>query len=146
MRKRGGGFAMDSELVEVFAAGGMREALVVKGALECAGIEVVVANENLQAAMGDIPPSLPTFPRIMVKRSDVARAAAIIRAANQRHHEVRRRIDAEWDEEDEPAAPSRDFGRDFEDVGLLGILTDSIKFLFAVPFRILRFFIRPAKS
>lgn len=69
-------------LVEAYRASHPAQAHALRFALEEAGIRVVIQNEALQDAIGDIPGGWSSAPRIMVEESQLAAARAIIE-----HHE-----------------------------------------------------------
>ncbi|MHC4957921.1 MAG: putative signal transducing protein [Planctomycetota bacterium] len=68
-----------ANLIEVYAARDVTHAYLLKHRLEDAGIEVMVANESLQGAIGEIPAGLATSPRILVDEADVERAVALLK-------------------------------------------------------------------
>jgi len=106
------------KLREVFIADSLPKAYLIKSALECRNIFVEIKNEYLQGAIGDLPPSLPTFPRIMVKPVDAERALKIIHETEKRIHD-RENTDPDWDEPDDAdEVPSSSEGNDFDTVGI----------------------------
>jgi len=70
-------------LVEVFVARDVPHAYLVKASLEDEGVFTVVQGENLQIAMGDIPMQ-DAAPRILVRKTEVARALEILRKNGER--------------------------------------------------------------
>jgi hypothetical protein len=68
----------ERQFVEVYRARNNPQALVMKQALQEAGIRVIVENELLQGAVGELPAGWATAPRIMVESRDVARARDIL--------------------------------------------------------------------
>ena len=67
------------KLVEVYAARDLQHAYLLKAALEDAGIEARIGNENLQGGVGELPAGLATAPRIVVFRSDAQRATEVLK-------------------------------------------------------------------
>jgi hypothetical protein len=70
---------MTDELVEVTVARDIPHAYMIKGLLEEAGIQVHVGNENLQTAVGLVPPGYSTAPRIIVLESQAKQALQILK-------------------------------------------------------------------
>ena len=70
-------------LVEVFTARDVTHAYLVKATLESDGLFVVIQGENLAIAAGDIPLQ-EAAPRILVRKSDAARAIEILKENGER--------------------------------------------------------------
>lgn len=68
----------DLKFVEAYRAAHPIQAHALRLALEEAGIRVVIENEALQGAIGDVPPGWSSAPRLMVEDSNLATARAII--------------------------------------------------------------------
>jgi tRNA pseudouridine65 synthase len=66
-------------MTEVYAARDVTHAYLLKHKLEDAGIEVMIMNESLQGALGEIPMGLATSPRILVDEEDAEKAVALLR-------------------------------------------------------------------
>jgi len=67
-----------SSLVEVEIARNMFEAHLMRSTLEAAGIPAFLMNEELQAAIGDVPLGFQTLPRICVEERHVDAARKIL--------------------------------------------------------------------
>ena len=67
----------EHELVEIFRAKYMQQAVLLKAALEEAGIRCVVENDSLDNATGGLALGWSTDPRIMVETPDAVRATEI---------------------------------------------------------------------
>jgi hypothetical protein len=67
----------EHELVEIFRAKNMPQAVLLKAALEEAGIRCVVENDTLDNAVGGLTLGWSTDPRLMVEAPDEARATQI---------------------------------------------------------------------
>ena len=70
-------------LVEVFVARDVPHAYLVKMSLDVAGVFSVIQGENLQVALGDIPLQ-DAAPRILVRKSELARARQILKENGER--------------------------------------------------------------
>lgn len=68
----------DLRFVEAYRAAHPIQAHALRLALEAAGIPVVIENEALQGAIGDVPPGWSSAPRLMVDESQLAAARAVI--------------------------------------------------------------------
>ncbi len=68
----------EHNLVEVYRAKNVPQAVAFRQALEDAGIHVVIDNDFLQGAVGELPLGWTTAPRIVVARDDASRARQII--------------------------------------------------------------------
>ncbi len=66
------------KFVEAYRAAHPIQAHALRLALEEAGIRVIIENESLQGAIGDVPPGWSSAPRLMVEESQLATARAII--------------------------------------------------------------------
>ncbi len=67
----------EQELVEIFRAKNMAQAVLLKAALEEAGIRCAVENDPLDNAAGGLALGWSTDPRVMVESPDKARALEI---------------------------------------------------------------------
>lgn len=68
----------DLKFVEAYRAAHPVQAHALRMALEEAGIRVVIENEALQGAIGDVPCGWSSAPRLMVEESQLAAARTII--------------------------------------------------------------------
>ena len=68
----------DLKFVEAYRAAHPIQAHALRLALAEAGIQVVIENEALQGAIGDVPAGWSSAPRLMVEESQLAAARAII--------------------------------------------------------------------
>ena len=68
--------------VQVYMARDTPHAYLLKGALEEAGIEVLVENESLQGALGELS-AFSTAPTLLVKQSDAVRALEILKGIDE---------------------------------------------------------------
>src|SRR6516162_8733926 len=73
----------DDNFIEVYRAKNNLQALVLRHALDDAGIRAMVEGELLQGAVGELPIGWATAPRILVAPADFARARQIIAATDQ---------------------------------------------------------------
>lgn len=78
------------KFVEAYRAAHPIQAHALRMALEEAGIRVIIENEALQGAIGDVPPGWSSAPRLMVEESQLATARAII---NQTDHSERANLE-----------------------------------------------------
>ena len=69
----------DLNFVEAYRAGHAIQAHAIKHALEDAGISVIIENEALQGAIGDVAVGWSSAPRLMVPASQLEAAREIIR-------------------------------------------------------------------
>jgi hypothetical protein len=67
----------EHELVEIYRAKNMAQAVLLKSALEDAGIRCALENDSLDNAVGGLALGWSTDPRVMVEAADQARALAI---------------------------------------------------------------------
>lgn len=72
------------KLVEAYRARNPAQAHALKFALEDAGIHVVIENEPLQDAIGEIPGGWASCPRLLVAESQLATARDLLRRTD--HH------------------------------------------------------------
>lgn len=68
----------DDRLIEIYRARDVIDAHLVKGALEEEGIAARVVGEELQNAIGGLPPGWSSAPAVLVHEVDAARAQEII--------------------------------------------------------------------
>lgn len=68
----------DLKFVEAYRASHPIQAHALRFALEEAGIRVIIENEALQGAIGDVPCGWSSAPRLMVDESQLAAARALI--------------------------------------------------------------------
>lgn len=74
------------KFVEAYRASHPLQAHALRFALEEAGISVVIENEALQDAIGDLPSGWSCAPRLMVEESQLAAARAIISRTDHSEH------------------------------------------------------------
>lgn len=67
------------KFVEAYRAAHPIQAHALRLALEEAGIQVIIENEALQGAIGDVPPGWSSAPRLMVEESQLTAARDVIR-------------------------------------------------------------------
>ena len=72
----------DQNFVEVYRAAGVPQAHALRMVLEEAGIPVVIANSDLQGAIGEISAGWASAPRLMVERANVDQACELIRRSD----------------------------------------------------------------
>ncbi len=72
----------DQNFVEVYRAANLTQAYAVQLALHEADIPVVIANSNLQDAIGEVPGGWSSAPRLMVDECHLAQAREIIGIIN----------------------------------------------------------------
>ncbi|CAN5606229.1 hypothetical protein BH10PLA2_BH10PLA2_39290 [soil metagenome] len=70
----------EHELVEIYRAKNMPHAVLLKAALEEAGIRCVVENDTLDSSAGALALGWSTDPRLMVEAPDELRATEIAKA------------------------------------------------------------------
>lgn len=68
----------DLKYVEAYRAAHPIQAHALRMALEEAGIRVIIENEALQGAIGDVPAGWSSAPKLMVEESQLSAARAII--------------------------------------------------------------------
>lgn len=90
----------ESRFVEVYRARNSPQALVMKEALEAEGIPVMLENELLQGAVGELPIGWATAPRIMVATEDAQRAREFLLEWERKHQPAEGQDDLDDDEED----------------------------------------------
>ncbi len=73
----------DLNFVEAYRASNAIQAHAFRFALERAGLKVMVENESLQDAVGEIPGGWSSSPRLMVEASQLAAAREIISRSDQ---------------------------------------------------------------
>jgi rubrerythrin len=74
----GGNLMNQPQLVEVYRARNMPQAVALKQVLEEAGIRAAVENALLQGVVGELPMGWATAPRILVESGDAPRARDIL--------------------------------------------------------------------
>jgi putative signal transducing protein len=74
---------MSENFVEIFLARNLPDAYIKKATLEGAGIKVIIENEYLQAAIGELPPGPATAPRLMVPAIDADRALRLLQSTRE---------------------------------------------------------------
>ena len=81
----------DLKFVEAYRASHSIQAHALRMALEEAGIRVIIENEALQGAIGDVPPGWSSAPRLLVEESQLSAAREIIgRADHGKSFDLRR--------------------------------------------------------
>ncbi|MFM9963692.1 MAG: DUF2007 domain-containing protein [Planctomycetaceae bacterium] len=80
----------DLKFVEAYRAAHAIQAHALRLVLEEAGIRVIIENEALQGAIGDVPCGWSSAPRLMVDESQLAAARALI---NQTDHSERANLE-----------------------------------------------------
>ena len=83
----------EQRFVEAYRAKNNPQALVLKQALEDAGIRATIENELLQGAVGDLPMGWATAPRIMVESRDLPRAREILERSERAESTVPEDVD-----------------------------------------------------
>lgn len=123
----------EGPFVEVDAAANLPDAYLAKAALEAAGIPVRVENEFLQGALGELPPSLPTYPRILVPETLAGEACRLLEQARQAQRSRQQAGEDLEDEEDEGEEEPEETGgaeNGMEPVSLLRLAGRGLALLF----------------
>lgn len=87
----------DDEIVEVYSAADLAEAALLRDLLEDAGIRARIVGDQLQGAVGMLPPGEETAPKLWVFHADEGRARDLLGEYERRHN-------APHPDDDTPAA------------------------------------------
>ncbi len=116
-------------MVEVYRAVNLRQALVIKAALEGSHIDVFLDNEHIQSLTYGISSIVSMSPAIYVPAKDVEKVKQIIAGIEGGQIEAREEIDRQWDEEDEPEQGEavEDYARQYEKVSIPGLFINVLR-------------------
>ncbi len=121
---------------EVYVAGDLAEAGLICSALQCSNIEAEMKNEFIQQSIGGLPPSMPTYPRIMVREFQFERAAGIVmELLDRRSRIVPGEIEEEEEEEEGPQPVDPSDG--YENVPVSSLLKSAVSPFLSL--RVIRF-------
>jgi hypothetical protein len=121
-------------MVVVHVAGDLAEAGLLCSALQCRNIDAEIRNEFIQQSIGGLPPSMPTYPRIVVRAYQAEEAAGLVRELLDRR-KAGVAVDLEDGEEDgeddemEPEAAGD--AQEYENVSILDLLGSLVYPLFS---------------